>query len=120
MSLAERLNMTATKLIGTYGNVLDIIIETNSGDYDPSTGGYATDSTTIYAKGSVTHATNKELSISNIEEMLWSKISSKILIPYNDELEDLDNKCSVNGMKVYSIEKVVIQDKIVVVKLLVG
>lgn len=118
MSLATNLNATASSLIEKYGNTIILEHSINDGIYNPQTGVMGTPVLQQYArKAYVKPTTNDEL---DMDEGTWGRISSVATIIEDADIVDLDNTWAINGIKIKSVKRTVVQDTSVVTKIYYG
>lgn len=121
MGLALNLKDTATSLIDKLGNTLSLVKTTNDNIYDPQTGNYGSPSTINYTrKGYVAPVTTDELQASGLKSENWGTISKIITMVADDEIIDIDNTWSIDGLPVNKVTKTEAQDTTIVLNVYVG
>jgi len=121
MGLASNLKGTASKLIPKYGNSVSLVHKTNDGVYNPQTGTFGSPVDVVIDKKALkVNTTNAVMSNSGIPESTWSSIKAMYVMVAEDDIENIDNTWTIDGLPIVKVVPTEAQDLTVIVNVYVG
>lgn len=116
--MLERMQNVATNLIGKYGNDCELFKEIISSQvYDPVKDEMVGTDESITLKTKCTYSANTMRLLTEQERAVVRKVA---IIPYSEEIKDLDNTWLFNNNKILQVHKTEIQNGVVVFKVYIG
>jgi hypothetical protein len=121
MGLASNLQLTAEKLISSYGNTVTLSTVTTSGAYNPQTGTFGSPTTQEHTKMAyLAPVTNELLKQSGLPEGEWGKIKFVATMVEDSETTLLNNSWKIDGTPITKVTKTKAQNLVVVIKVYCG
>ena len=116
--MLERMQDVATNLIGKFGNDCELFKEiiTNP-QYDPIKDEMVGGDDSITFKTKCTYSANVMRLLTEQERTVVRKVA---IIPYSEEIKDLDNTWLFNNNKILQVHKTETQNGVVIFKVYIG
>lgn len=116
--MLERMQNVATNLIGKYGNNCELFKEIISSPvYDPIKDEMVGTDESITFKTKCTYSANTMRLLTEQERAVVRKVA---IIPYSEEIKDLDNTWLFNNNKILQVHKTETQNGVVIFKVYIG
>ena len=116
--MLERMQNVATNLIGKFGNDCELFKEIISSPvYDPIKDEMVGTDESITFKTKCTYSANVMRLLTEQERAVVRKVA---IIPYSEEIKDLDNTWLFNNNKILQVHKTETQNGIVIFKVYIG
>ena len=116
--MLERMQNVATNLIGKYGNDCELFKEIISSPvYDPIKDEMVGTDESITFKTKCNYSANTMRLLTEQERAVVRKVA---IIPYSEEIKDLDNTWLFNNNKILQVHKTETQNGVVIFKVYIG
>ena len=116
--MLERMQNVATKLVDKFGNDCELFKEIISSPvYDPIKDEMVGTDESITFKTKCTYSANTMRLLTEQERAVVRKVA---IIPYSEEIKDLDNSWLFNNNKILQVHKTETQNGVVIFKVYIG
>lgn len=116
--MLERMQNVATNLIGKFGNDCELFKEIITNPiYDPIKDEYVGGDESITFETKCTYSANAMRLLTEQERAVVRKVA---IIPYSEEIKDLDNTWFFNDNKILQVHKTETQNGVVIFKVYIG
>ena len=116
--MLERMQNVATNLVGKFGNDCELFKEIITNPiYDPIKDEMVGGDESIIFKTKCTYSANTMKLLTEQERAVVRKVA---IIPYSEEIKDLDNTWLFNNNKILQVHKTEIQNGVVIFKVYIG
>ena len=116
--MLERMQNVATNLIGKFGNDCELFKEIITNPvYDPIKDEMVGTDESITFKTKCTYSANTMKLLTEQERAVVRKVA---IIPYSEEIKDLDNTWLFNNNKILQVHKTETQNGVVIFKVYIG
>ena len=116
--MLDRMQNVATNLVGKFGNDCELFKEIISSPvYDPIKDEMVGGNDSITFKTKCTYSANTMRLLTEQERAVVRKVA---IIPYSEEIKDLDNTWLFNNNKILQVDKTEMENGVVVFKVYIG